>query len=165
MYAIIKTGGKQYRVAKDDVIDVELLDAEPGSEVEFEEVLMVNNGKDTLFGEPSVSGYVVKGEVVGSAVGPKIISMKYKRSHNTRKKWGHRQHYSRIKILEIGAATGEKKKAAPKKAEEAPVEKEKAPKRAAPAKPRAKAAEKTESHAKPKAAPKRKAKTKEEESK
>lgn len=112
MYAIIKSGGKQYRVEKDMVIDVERLNIDQGAQVEFTDVLLVQNGSDTLVGEPSVSGYVVKGEILGEASGPKIVSMKYKPRKNRRKKWGHRQHYSRVKIIEIGAAGKSKPKAA-----------------------------------------------------
>lgn len=138
MYAIIKTGGKQYRVAKDDVIDVELLETELGAQVEFEEVLFVNNGTDTLVGEPSVAGYIVKGEVIGNSAGPKVVSLKYKPRQHSKRKWGHRQHYSRIKILEIGSAKIEAKpKAAVKKAEQTPA-KEETKAKAAP-KPKAKA--------------------------
>ena len=135
MYAIIKTGGKQICVKKDDVIDVELLDAELGAQIEFEEVLFVNNGNDALVGEPIVAGYVVKGEVIGNSVGPKVVSLKYKPRQHSKTKWGHRQHYSRIKILEIGSG----EKAAKPKA--APEKKEAASKKASPAKATAKKAE------------------------
>lgn len=102
VYAIIKTGGKQYRVSKDDVIDVELLnDAELGSKVNFE-TLFVHDGKNANIGLPNVSGFIVQGELLGFATGPKITSMKYKASHHQYRKFGHRQHYSRVKILEIG---------------------------------------------------------------
>ncbi len=107
-YAIIKTGGKQYRVSKDDVIDVELLnDAKLGSEVSFE-VLFVNDGATTKLGAPSVPGFVVTGELLGFSTGPKITSMKYKASHHQYRKFGHRQHYSRVKITEIGKDSGVK---------------------------------------------------------
>lgn len=102
MYAIIKTGGKQYRVEQDDVIDIELLEAEHGAHVQFDEVLFVNNGTDAVIGEPIVSGYFVKGEIVGDSAGPKVVSLKYMRRQHWRKKWGHRQHYTKVKILEIG---------------------------------------------------------------
>jgi len=104
MYAIIRTGGKQYRVEQDAVIDVELLDADLGAHVDFEEVLFVSNGDEALVGGPHVSGYFVKGEVLGNSVGPKVTSLKYKPRQHSRRKWGHRQHYMRIKILEIGSA-------------------------------------------------------------
>ncbi len=107
-YAIIKTGGKQYRVSEDDVIDVELLnDAELGSEVNFE-ALFVNDGTAATIGHPNVAGFVVKGELLGFATGPKITSMKYKASHHQYRKFGHRQHYSRVKITGIGKDNGGK---------------------------------------------------------
>lgn len=101
MYAIIKTGGKQYQVKKDDIIDVELLHVDNGAQVEFTEVLFVANGDSKSFGAPVVSGCIVKGEVVGSSAGPKILSVKYKRSHHQYRKFGHRQKYSRVKITQI----------------------------------------------------------------
>lgn len=77
MYAIIKTGGKQLRVAKDDVIDVELLKADIGSTVDFQEVLFANDGTTAQVGQPIVSGFIVRGEILGNTVGPKEKSMKY----------------------------------------------------------------------------------------
>lgn len=100
-YAIIKTGGKQYRVAENDIIEVELLDAGLGSEVEFTDVLFLTDGSAAKVGQPVVAGYVVKGELLGEATGPKIVSMKYKRSHHQYRKFGHRQHYSRVRITGI----------------------------------------------------------------
>lgn len=103
MYAIIKTGGKQYRVAVGDVIDVELLKEDIGSEVKFSEVLFFNNEKETLFGGPTVADYFVVGEHIDFVSGPKVTSVKYIPG-NHRKKIGHRQHYSRVKITEIGSS-------------------------------------------------------------
>lgn len=102
MYAIIKIAGKQYRVAQGDVIDVDLLDKELGAKVEFKDVLFFNNGSVVNLGIPLVENCLVIGEIISSDVaGPKISSVKYKRSHNQWRKFGHRQHYSRVKILEI----------------------------------------------------------------
>lgn len=101
-YAIIKTGGKQYRVSENDIIEVELLnDVELGSQVSFEP-LFVHDGAVASIGQPSVPGFVVTGELLGFATGPKITSMKYKASHHQYRKFGHRQHYSRVKITGIG---------------------------------------------------------------
>lgn len=100
MYAIIKTGGKQYRVAIGDIIDVELVDGEVGSEVKFNEVLFVSDGSEPIFGEPTIAGYTVFGELIDSVAGPKVTSVKYIPG-NHRKKIGHRQHYSRLKITRI----------------------------------------------------------------
>ncbi len=101
MYAIIETGGKQYRVEKDDVIDIELLEAEKGAAVEFKNVLFLSTGKQTKVGAPYVAKSIVKGELIADAKGDKVISFKYKRRKGVRRKVGHRQHYHRVKILEI----------------------------------------------------------------
>lgn len=104
MYAIIKIKGKQYRVAQGDVIDVDLLDEQNGSKIEFNDVLFFNNGSAVTLGGPFVAGCTVLGEVISSDIaGPKVESVKYKRSHNQYRKFGHRQHYSRVKINEIQA--------------------------------------------------------------
>lgn len=102
-YAIIKTGGKQYRVAENDIIDVELLTEQQGENVVFGDVLFVQNGSAATVGKPTVAGTVVKGQVLNISRGPKIMSVKYKASHNVRKTFGHRQHYTRVKITAIGA--------------------------------------------------------------
>ena len=102
MYAIIKTGGKQFRVSENDVIDVELLDVEAGATVEFGDILFINDGKQMHIGQPVVAGYIVRGEILGNSVGPKETSLKYKKRQHTQKKWGHRQHYTRVKIVGIG---------------------------------------------------------------
>jgi len=123
MYAIIKTGGKQYRVAEGDVIDVELLEGEPGAQITFEEVLFFHDGKAPKIGQPHVAECVVTAEMIGEALGPKIVSVTYKRRQNQRRKFGHRQHYSRVRITKIGGAA--KKKAVakkPKKEEEENLE-------------------------------------------
>jgi len=101
MYAIIETGGKQYRVEKNDIIDVERLESEKGQSVEFKNVLFFNDGKNAKVGSPYVAKAVVKGELLGDAKGPKVISFKYKQRKGVRRKVGHRQKYHRVKILEI----------------------------------------------------------------
>lgn len=101
MYAIIETGGKQYRVEKDAIIDIELLNAEKGEPVEFTTVLFVNDGKNAKVGSPYVEKSVVKGELLAEAKGPKEIAFKYKQRKGVRRKVGHRQKYHRIKITEI----------------------------------------------------------------
>lgn len=100
MYAIIKTGGKQYKVAVGDVIDVELLEGEIGSEISFTDILFYTNGTKSQIGKPLVVGCSVTGELLGGIAGPKIHSVKYIPG-NHRKKIGHRQHYSRVKITQI----------------------------------------------------------------
>ncbi len=104
MYAVIKTGGKQYRVAQGDTIRVEKLAAEPGASVTLDQVLMVGNGDRTTFGAPTVDGASVTAEVVEQARGPKIIVFKKKRRTTYRRKNGHRQDLTVLKITDITAA-------------------------------------------------------------
>lgn len=102
MYAIIRSGSKQYKVKKDDIIQVELLESEPGQSVEFSDVLLVadSSGKVKV-GMPVVAGSKVIGQYVQEAKGPKIESLKYKKRCNQYRKFGHRQRYSQVKILDI----------------------------------------------------------------
>ncbi len=104
MYAIIETGGKQYRVAKDDIINIEKLAAAAGMPVKLDKVLLYADGKKTEIGAPYVKGAKVTGEVIANVRGRKSISYKYKRRKDSRKKIGHRQNYTRIKIKEINLA-------------------------------------------------------------
>lgn len=100
MYAIIQSGGKQYRVEKGDIIEVELLGQDNGV-IEFNEVLLLNTGKVAQIGTPNVAKCLVKGEVLGETKGPKVVSFRYKRRKGYRRKVGHRQKYSRVKIVDI----------------------------------------------------------------
>ena len=103
MYAVIKTGGKQYRVAADDVLTVEKIAGDPGAKVEFGEVLMVGggDGASVKIGAPLVTGALVKAEVVEQGRGPKVIAFKKRRRKNSRRKRGHRQELTTVKITEI----------------------------------------------------------------
>ena len=101
MYEIIETGGKQYRVEKDDIIDVELLEAQPGEKVEFKNVLFINNAGTVKIGNPNIAKSAVQGELMQEVKGPKEIAFKYKRRKPFRRKVGHRQRYARVKITEI----------------------------------------------------------------
>ena len=103
MYAIIQTGGKQYRVVQGECIDVELVGVEDGGQVEFNEVLFVHDGENTRLGQPSLKDFVVRGELVTTVAGPKVVAFKYKRRKDQQTKKGHRQKYSRVKITEIAA--------------------------------------------------------------
>jgi large subunit ribosomal protein L21 len=103
MYAIIESGGKQYRVEKGDTIDIELLDSPKNGKVEFKNVLFIHNGSAVKVGTPIVAKGVVHGELLQEVRGPKVISFKYKKRKNIRKKVGHRQRYSRVKIMDIVA--------------------------------------------------------------
>ena len=100
MFAVIRTGGKQYKVAAEDVITVEKISGEPGDIVEFGEVLMLG-GADVVLGSPTVAGALVAGEVVEQGRGPKVIAFKKRRRKNSRRKRGHRQAFSLIRITEI----------------------------------------------------------------
>ncbi len=101
-YAVIETGGKQYRVQQGDVLDVELLKVDAGSSVEFD-VLAVSNGSELSIGTPVVSGAKVKVSVVEDLRGKKIYSFKKKRRKGYRRKIGHRQDLTKIKVEEISA--------------------------------------------------------------
>ena len=101
MFAVIKTGGKQYRVAAGDTITVERLAGEPGEVIAFEQVLMLVDGATTQIGAPSVEGVTVAGELVEQGRGAKVIAFKKRRRKNSRRKRGHRQDLSVIKITDI----------------------------------------------------------------
>ena len=101
MYAIIATGGKQYRVSEGDVIYIEKIDAEVDSTVSFD-VLLVGNDGDVKIGTPVVEGVKVEGKVVGQIRGEKITVFKYKSKKNYRRKQGHRQPYTKVEITKIG---------------------------------------------------------------
>ena len=101
MYAIIKTGGKQYKVEPDRFVDVEKLDAEVGAEVTFD-ALMVVDGEVTTIGTPVVDGVKVVGKVLAQDKAKKVVVYKYKPKKDYRKKQGHRQHYTRVLITSIG---------------------------------------------------------------
>ncbi|MGL4396289.1 MAG: 50S ribosomal protein L21 [Hyphomicrobium sp.] len=104
MYAVIKTGGKQYRVAKDDVLEIERLPGEAGTTIEFNEVLLVGSGAGVKVGTPIVAGAKVTGELVEQSRGPKLIAFKKRRRKNSRRKKGHRQDLSTIRITNITGA-------------------------------------------------------------
>src|SRR5215470_15291614 len=101
MFAVIRTGGKQYKVAKDDVISVEKLPGEPGAVVELAEVLMIGDGAGTATGTPLLDGASVSATVVEQTRAAKIIVFKKKRRHNYRRKKGHRQQLTVLRIDEI----------------------------------------------------------------
>jgi large subunit ribosomal protein L21 len=161
MYAVIKTGGKQYKVATDDVIAVEKLTGKAGDKVVIGDVLMLSGGKgdgsDVVVGTPLVEGVSVSAEVVEQGRGDKIIVFKKKRRHNYRRKKGHRQDLTTLRILEIlenGKAIAKAKKTTavkPKAAQKAKAETKE---------PAVKEAEKAGVESKTKSAPKTTAKTK-----
>ena len=113
MYAIIETGGKQYKVQNGDQIRVEKLDAEIGSTVVFDKVLAAGEGSDIKVGTPYLDGLTVEADVVESGKGDKVIIFKYKAKKDYRKKQGHRQPYTMVEITSVAGV-----KAEPKKVEE-----------------------------------------------
>ncbi|MGI9482860.1 MAG: 50S ribosomal protein L21 [Hyphomicrobiales bacterium] len=132
MYAVIKTGGKQYKVTEDDVIRVEKVQGEAGDTVELNEVLMVGGDGAPRIGTPLVEGAMVSAEVLEQTRAGKIIVFKKKRRHNYRRKKGHRQHLTALRILGIGLdgkkpAKKAAAKAAPKKDAKADAKEEKKP--------------------------------------
>ncbi len=165
MFAVIRTGGKQYKVNKDDVITVERLVGDAGAKLEFTDVLAIGEGPDTTFGTPIVAGARVTAAVLEQTKGDKIIVFKKSRRKNYRRKRGHRQQLTVLRITDISAggkaaAKAPAKEKAPAKAETKPKAKAK-PKAEPKAKPKAKAsAPKTSAKAKAKAPAKAKAKPK-----
>ena len=137
MFAVVKTGGKQYRVQKDDIIKVEKLAGDAGSEILLEEVLMQGGEGKATVGTPMISGAAVKAEILEQTRDKKIIVFKKKRRQNYRRKKGHRQDLTVLRILDVAAKAGAKVKAAPAKSaapkkEEAKTEAKPAAKKAAP---------------------------------
>lgn len=116
MFAVIKTGGKQYRVVANDVLKVEKVAGEAGDMVEFGEVMMVGEGADTTIGAPFVDGAMVTAEVVTQGRTRKIIAFKKRRRQNSRRTIGHRQELTTVRIAEILTGGAKPKKAAAKKA-------------------------------------------------
>jgi len=151
MYALVRTGGKQYRVAKDDTIMVERIAADEGAEVILDDVVMLGDGDKVTIGTPRVEGAAVSATVVSQTRGPKIIIFRRKRRKNHRRTQGHRQDLTLLKINAI-AEDGKslKPKAAP--AKKAAAKEEAAPKAAAKKAAAKKAAPKAEAKAAPKKA-------------
>ena len=160
MFAVIKTGGKQYRVAEDQMLQIEKVAGEPGQIIQLGDVLMLG-GDQPQFGTPTISGASVAAEVLSQGRGPKIIAFKKRRRKNSRRKRGHRQEFTLIRITEIlteGAKPTKtarpKREKAPKPEADADAEGEGETKAA----PRKRPAGKAKSAAKPKAAAKGKKK-------
>jgi len=101
MYAVIRTGGKQYKVAPQDVLQIEKIEGAAGDAVQFPDVLMVAGNEEPRVGSPLVSGACVSAEVVEQGRGPKVIIFKKRRRQNYRRKRGHRQELTTVRILEI----------------------------------------------------------------
>ena len=103
MYAVIRTGGKQYRVEEGDVVKIEKIDGERGSELTFDDVLLVGNDDETHVGTPTVSGASVSGTIVEQDRDKKIVVFKFRRRKNYIRKQGQRQSYTRVRINGIAA--------------------------------------------------------------
>ena len=101
MYAVIETGGKQYRVAEGDVVSVEKLNVEAGDMVKFDKVLALSDENGITVGTPYIEGMAVEGKVLENGKGKKVIAYKYKRKSGYHKKIGHRQQYTQVKIEKI----------------------------------------------------------------
>jgi large subunit ribosomal protein L21 len=136
MYAVVTTGGKQYRVEAGNELTIERLSADAGASITFDRVLLVGDGETVTVGTPTVAGASVSGTILGEELGPKLIIFKFKQKATYRRKNGHRQHLMRVRIDEINAS-GKKSKAEtaekPAKAEKA--EKVEATEKAAAAEP------------------------------
>lgn len=113
-YAVFKTGGKQYRVYEGQILKIEKIDKKPKEKVEFGEVLLLVNDNERQLGKPFVEGALVEGEVMEQIRGPKIYVSKFKAKVNYRKKSGHRQALTRVKISKIGINSGKESKEEPK---------------------------------------------------
>jgi large subunit ribosomal protein L21 len=161
MYAVIKTGGKQYRVREGDTLRVEKLAAETGAKVQFDQVLMVGEGEKVTVGTPFLSGGQVSATVIAQGRADKIKVVKFKRRKNYLRQNGHRQSFTEVEITKIGgagksAAASQEARSEPKAQAKPKAEPEEAPKTEAAAKPKAPAKKKAKAKAKAKAKPKAK---------
>ena len=105
-FAIIETGGKQYKVSASNILKVEKLDIKKGNKVEFKKVLLVNDDKTVEIGDPTVSGAVVEGTLLNNIKDRKVIVFKKRRRQNSRKRYGHRQPLSKVQITKIMSKNG-----------------------------------------------------------
>ena len=132
MYAVIKTGGKQYKVSKDDIISVEKLSEDTGKKIKLNEVLIISDKGKPIVGDPLIKGASVEAEIMDHSRAAKITVFKKKRRHNYRRKKGHKQNITNLKILSINASQGKTK--ASNTEEKKTTTKKAAPKKAAPKK-------------------------------
>ena len=127
MYAVFRSGGKQYRASKGDVLRLEKLDADEGAKVKFDEVLLVGEGKDIKVGSPLLSGGSVSATVLKQGKTKKVSVVKFRRRQNYLRQHTHRQFFTEVEITDISGGS----KAAPKKADDKPAEEKPAAKKAA----------------------------------
>ena len=162
MYAVFRTGGKQYRAAKGDVLRLEKIEADEGATITFDEVLLIGEGADVKVGDPLLSGSTVSGKVLSQGKTKKVNVVKFKRRQNYLRQGSHRQFYTEVEITGISGSGA--KKAAPKKetaveeATEKPAAKKKAAKKPAEKKAASKKTGKKKTAAKKTAAKKKAAK-------
>ena len=123
MYAVFRTGGKQYRAAKGDVLRLEKIEADEGATITFDEVLLIGQGADVKVGDPLLSGSSVSGKVLSQGKTKKVNVVKFRRRQNYLRQGSHRQFYTEVEITGI-SATGAKKAASGKQAEETPAAKD-----------------------------------------
>jgi large subunit ribosomal protein L21 len=123
MYAVFRTGGKQYRAAKGDVLRLEKIDADEGATITFDEVLLIGEGADVKVGDPLLAGSSVSGKVLSQGKTKKVNVVKFRRRQNYLRQGSHRQFYTEVEITGI-SATGAKKAASGKQAEEKPAAKD-----------------------------------------
>src|SRR6266850_4615729 len=114
MYAVVSSGGKQYRVEAGTTLTLERVDGEPGASVTFDRVLLIADGDEVTVGTPTVVGASVSATVLGEALGPKLVIFKFKQKVKYRRRTGHRQHMTRVRIDAINPS-GEGRRAAPAK--------------------------------------------------
>jgi large subunit ribosomal protein L21 len=133
MYAVVTTGGKQYRVEAGSELTIERLSADAGSSVTFDRVLMVGDGDTITVGTPTVAGATVSGTILGESLGPRLVIFKFKQKVKYRRTSGHRQHFTRVRIDEI-SASGKTSKAETPAAAKADKPEKAAATKAAPAK-------------------------------
>jgi large subunit ribosomal protein L21 len=125
MYAVFRTGGKQYRAAKGDVLRLEKIEADEGATITFDEVLLIGQGADVKVGDPLLSGSSVSGKVLSQGKTKKVNVVKFKRRQNYLRQGSHRQFYTEVEITDI-SGSGAKKAAPKKEAAEQPAVKEEA---------------------------------------
>ena len=137
MYAVFRSGGKQYRASKGEVLRLEKLDADEGAEVSFDEVLLVGDGKDIKVGSPLLSGTSVSAKVLKQGKSKKVSVVKFRRRQNYLRQHTHRQFFTEVEITDISSGKAAPRKVA-EKAEEKPAEEKPAAKKKAAKKPAAK---------------------------
>jgi large subunit ribosomal protein L21 len=139
MFAVVSSGGKQYRVEPGSTVVIDRLAEEPGASITFDRVLIIGDGDQTTVGTPLVTGATVSGTVLGEELGPKLVIFKFKQKVKYRRRTGHRQHLTRVRIDEISADGKPKSRSATKpkeKPEAAAAAEASAPAEEAPARPK-----------------------------